>query len=107
MIISLLAFILGRFVVHQPLVIVLRLLDAEIAGHGVHGDERFIEPFIQASNRLTQGFVFLNNDCRGLGLRQYCGSSDRATHIGLPQTADCVCPLRIVHSQRKWLGAVF
>ena len=51
MIIFLLAFILGRFIVHQPLVIILGLLDAEIAGHGVHGDEWLVEPFVQASNR--------------------------------------------------------
>ena len=50
------------FVIHQPLVIVLGLLDAEIAGHGVHGDEWLVEPFVQASERLTQGIVFLNND---------------------------------------------
>ena len=73
------------FVVHQSLIIVLGLLDAEIAGHGVHGDERFVEPFIQASQRLTQGFVLLNNDSRGLGLRQYCGSSNRAEHITLTE----------------------
>ena len=30
--------------------------DAVITGHGVHGDERFIEPFIQVSERFTQGF---------------------------------------------------
>ena len=54
MIISLLAFILGRFVIHQPLIIVLGLLDAEIAGHGVHGDERLIQPFIQVSQDFKQ-----------------------------------------------------
>ena len=71
--IGLLAFILGRFVIHQPLVIILGLLDTEIAGHGVHGDEWIVEPYVQASQRLTQGIVFLNYDCRGLGLRQYHG----------------------------------
>ena len=57
MIISLLAFILGGLVVHQPLVVVLGLLDTEIAGHGVHGDEWLVESFVQASNRLTQGII--------------------------------------------------
>ena len=52
--ISLPALVFGRFVIHQPLVVILGLLDAEIAGHGVHGDERFVEPFIQASQRLSQ-----------------------------------------------------
>ena len=66
MIISLLAHIFRGFVVHQPLVIILGLLDTEIAGHGVHGDEWLVEPFVQASNRLTQGIVLLNNDSRGL-----------------------------------------
>ena len=84
-IIFLLAFTFGGFVVHQPLVIILRLLDAEIAGHGVHGDERLIQPFIQASESLTQGYVLLDNDCRGLRLRQYCGSSNRAAHITLTE----------------------
>ena len=28
------------------------MLDTEIAGHGVHGDEWLVEPFVQASNRL-------------------------------------------------------
>jgi len=54
MIISLLAFILRGFIVHQSLVIILRLLDAEIAGHGVHGDERLIQPFIQVSQDFKQ-----------------------------------------------------
>ena len=50
------------FIIHQPLVVILRLLDAEITSYGVHGDEWLVEPFIQASQRLTQGIVFLNND---------------------------------------------
>ena len=53
MIISLPALVFRTFVVHQPLVIVLGLLDTEIAGHGVHGDEWLVEPFSQADNRLT------------------------------------------------------
>ena len=64
--ISLPALVLRGFIIHQPLVIILRLLDAEIAGHGVHGDEWLVEPFVQAGNRLTQGIVFLNNDHWGL-----------------------------------------
>ena len=54
MIISLPALVFRTFVVHQPLVIVLGLLDTEIAGHGVHGDEWLVEPFVQASQRLSQ-----------------------------------------------------
>ena len=61
-----LRLIFWTFVIHQPLVVILRLLDTEIAGHGVHGDEWLVEPFVQASNRLTQGIVFLNNDHWGL-----------------------------------------
>ena len=37
--IPLLSFVFGAFVIHQSLVTVLRLFDAEIAGHGVHGNE--------------------------------------------------------------------
>ena len=95
MIISLLALVFGGFIVDEPLVIVLRLLDAHVASDGVHGDERFIEPFIQASQRLTPGIVLLNNDHWGLGLRQYCGSSDCAAHIGVSQRADIICAPRI------------
>ena len=51
-IISLPALVLRTFVVHQPPVVVLRLLNALVAGHGVHGDEWLVEPFVQASNRL-------------------------------------------------------
>ena len=82
-IISLLAFILGRFVVHQPLVVILRLFDTEITCDGVHGNKGLIQPFIQASERFTQVIVLLNNDVWGLRLRQHCGSSDCARHIGL------------------------
>ena len=60
-IIFLLAFTFGGFVVHQPLVIILGLLDAEIAGHGVHGDEWLVEPFVQAGQR--------NSRCRRIGIQ--------------------------------------
>jgi len=51
--ISLPALVFRTFIINQPLVIVLRLLDAEIAGHGVHGDEWFVEPFFSATCALA------------------------------------------------------
>ena len=71
MIIILLAFVFGRFIIHQPLVIILGLLDAEIAGHGVHGDEWLVEPFVQASQRLSQVEYWL----RPFSVRNMCSMS--------------------------------
>ena len=66
MIIFLLAFTFGGFVVHQPLVVILGLLDAHVTSDRVDGDKWLIQSLIELSQRLTQGIVLLNNDCRGL-----------------------------------------
>ena len=61
MIISLPALVFRTFVVHQPLAIVLRLLDAHVASDGVHGYEWLVVPFSQASQR--------NSRCRRIGIQ--------------------------------------
>ena len=46
------------------MVVILRLLDTEITCDGVHGNERLIQPFIQASNRFSQVIVQENKTLR-------------------------------------------
>lgn len=62
--IPLLSFILGAFIIHQPLIVVLRLLDAEVAINGVHGNKRLIQSLVQPLYSLTQFRILLDNQLR-------------------------------------------
>ena len=47
------------FIVHEALVLVLRLLDACIAGDGVNRHKGLVQSLVETGDGLTQVFAFL------------------------------------------------
>lgn len=99
---------LRRLVPDQFVVVLLRLLDTLVSGHGVDSDEGLVEALLELAHDvgvlphggdgcgcvgLSLGTLHLLHDDR---LGWSWGGGDGARHVHAPQCADGVRPLRIV-----------